>query len=69
MTDSVTLTPGRYDKLGVLHVGVGRDGFVAVAGDVYTLADGETHRFERTGVSVTRQGDEYTFTRAARQAA
>ncbi len=63
MADSITLGPLQYDKLGVLHVGVGRDGFVAVAGDVHTLADGERHRFERTGVTVTRRGEAYTFSR------
>lgn len=64
MSETLTLKPRRYDKLGVVHCGVGERGFVAVAGDTVTLAEGESHTFPRTGITVTRKGDEYTFTRS-----
>lgn len=63
--ESVTLTPKHYDKLGVLHVGVTREGFVTVAGDVADIEDGQEVTFERTGVKVRRSGSEYEFAKAA----
>ncbi len=60
---SITLTPATHDKLGVLHCGVTRVGFVAVGGDVHDIADGEDVFFERVQVKVRREGEEYTFSR------
>ncbi|MGD2137735.1 MAG: hypothetical protein PVJ66_04335 [Gammaproteobacteria bacterium] len=60
---TLTLEAKRHDKLGSLHCGVTREGFVSVGGDVASIADGEQVDFERLRVSVTRQGGEYTFTR------
>ena len=62
-SESITLTAPHHDKLGSLHCGVTREGFVAVAGDVSDIADGEEIEFERVHVKVTRKGGEYTFTR------
>ncbi len=59
--NTITITPRRYDKIGTLHCGVTADGFVTVGGDVSNIADGETVKFDRNKVSVTRKGDEYTF--------
>jgi len=61
---SITLTAPHHDKLGLLHCGVTREGFIAVAGDTTNIADGEEVRFERTQVIVNRKGGEYTFTRS-----
>lgn len=63
-SESITLTATHHDKLGLLHCGVTREGFIAVAGDTADIADGEEIRFERTGVTVNRKGGEYTFTRS-----
>ncbi len=63
--ESVTLTPKHYDKLGVLHVGVTHEGFVTVAGDVADIEDGQEITFDRTGVTVKRNGSEYVFSKAA----
>lgn len=63
MSESITLNPRQHDKLGVLHVGVTREGFIAVAGEPHDIADGETIEISRVPVRVTRRGDEYTFTR------
>ena len=60
---SITLTPKTYDKIGVIHCGVTRDGFISVAGDVRDMADGEEILFERVGIKARRKGAEYTFTR------
>jgi hypothetical protein len=61
---SITLTAPHHDKLGLLHCGVTREGFIAVAGDTASIADGEKVNFQRTQVTVNRKGDEYTFTRS-----
>lgn len=60
---SITLAPAHHDKLGSLHCGVTREGFIAVAGDVADIGDGEAVEFDRTHVTVKRSGTEYTFTR------
>ncbi len=60
---SITLEPRKHGKLGVLHVGVTREGFVAVAGEVADIDDGQTLTFDRSRVSVTRSGSSYTFTK------
>ena len=60
---SITLTPRKHDKLGIYHCGVTREGFVSLAGTPYDIADGETITDERSGLSVTRNGSEYTFSR------
>jgi metal-dependent HD superfamily phosphatase/phosphodiesterase len=62
---TITLKPRHYEKLGAVHCAVTRDGFVAVAGDVREIADGETITIERSRISVTRRGDDYTFARLA----
>ncbi|RMG57115.1 MAG: hypothetical protein D6717_05320 [Gammaproteobacteria bacterium] len=64
MSDSVTLSLHSNGKLGVLHIGVLEDGSAVVAGDVHKMQDGEEYTFSRTGVTVKRSGDEFTFSRA-----
>lgn len=61
-SESITLTSPHHDKLGLLHCGVTREGFVAVAGDTADIHDGEEIEFERTHVTVMRKSGEYTFT-------
>lgn len=63
-SESITLSAAQHDKLGVLHCGVTREGFVGVAGDTADIADGEAVEFKRVRVTVTRKGGEYTFTRS-----
>ena len=63
MADSVSLQPTQHDKLGSLHVGVTREGFVSVAGEVHNIDDGQTVEIGRVPISVTRNGSEYTFTK------
>jgi hypothetical protein len=64
-TDSLTLAPAQHDKLGIIHCGVTREGFIAVGGEPRDIEDGQEILFERTGIRARRQGSEYTFTRAA----
>ncbi len=61
--DSITLEPRKYGKLGVVHCGVTREGFIAVAGDPRDIADGEEIIFDKAKVSASRKGSSYTFTR------
>ncbi len=63
MSDSVTLDLHSNGKLGVMHIGVLEDGTAVVAGDVHKMEDGEEYTFPRTGVTVKRAGDEFTFSR------
>jgi hypothetical protein len=63
--DSLTLTPTNHDKLGIIHCGVTREGFIAVGGEPRNIADGEEILFERTGIKARRKGSDYTFTRVA----
>jgi hypothetical protein len=64
MSDNIiTLAPRHHDKLGIIHCGVTRDGFIAVAGDPRDIADGEEIVFEKVKIKATRKGDEYTFTK------
>ena len=62
-TETLTLGPAKHDKLGVIHCGVTREGFIAVGGDPRNIDDGEEILFERVGVKARRQGSEYTFTK------
>ena len=62
-SESITLTPTHHEKPGVLHCGVTREGFIAVAGDTADIADGEEIAFKRSNVTVRRNGSEYVFTR------
>jgi len=62
-TATLILEPARHGKLGVIHCGVTREGFIAVGGDPRDIADGQEILFERVGVKARRQGSEYTFTR------
>ena len=60
---TITLTPRTHAKLGVVHCGVTREGFIAVAGDPRNIADGQEIVFERARVRAKRQGNDYTFTK------
>ncbi|MGB5540117.1 MAG: hypothetical protein WBO37_08530 [Gammaproteobacteria bacterium] len=64
-TDTLTLAPAEHDKLGIIHCGVTREGFIAVGGDPRAIEDGQEILFERMGIKDRRQGSEYTFRRAA----
>lgn len=59
--NSITLAPKAHDKLGIVHVGVTRDGFIAVGGAPRNIKDGEEIVFDRVGIQASRKGDEYTF--------
>jgi hypothetical protein len=62
-TASESNTPIHHERPGVLHCGVTREGFTAVAGDTADIADGEETEFKRSNVTVRHKGSEYVFTR------
>jgi hypothetical protein len=62
--DTLILAPTKHDKLGLVHCGVTREGFIAVGGEPRNIDDGEEILFERTGIRARRQGSEYTFSRS-----
>lgn len=61
--NTLVLTATQHDKLGIIHCGVTRKGFIAVGGEPRDIADGEEILFERSGVKAARKGDDYIFTR------
>jgi len=61
--ESITLNPAQHDKLGVYHCGVTYEGRISIAGDPRDIADGESLFFERSGITATRNGNDYTFSR------
>jgi hypothetical protein len=61
--NTLTLKVTQHDKLGIIHCGVTREGFIAVGGDPRDIADGEEILFERAGIRAKRNGSEYIFTK------
>lgn len=61
--NTLTLVPRTHDKLGIVHCGVTREGFIAVGGEPRNIKDGEEITFERSKVKAKRNGEEYLFTR------
>ncbi|MGB0847548.1 MAG: hypothetical protein ACPGSM_12530, partial [Thiolinea sp.] len=58
---AIVLGAGQYEKLGTIHCGVTRPGFVAVGGDVSTIVDSQVVLFRTHKVAVCRNGDNHTF--------
>ncbi len=52
--NSITFSPGKHDKLGILHCGVTREGFIAVAGDPRDIGDGKETIFDKVSVKASR---------------
>lgn len=63
MSESTVLHAPHHDKIGIVHVGVTREGFVSVAGETHDIADGETLTIKRVPVTVKRSGEEYVFSK------
>ena len=61
--NTLTLSPCKHDKLGTIHCGVTREGFIAVGGYPHDIADGEEITFDAVHVKARRQGSEYSFTK------
>ena len=59
----LTLTLKTHGKIGVVHCGVTREGFIAVGGKPKDIADGEAIMFERDKIKAERKGSEYTFSK------
>lgn len=60
----MTLGPRSYDKMGIVHCGVIREGRITVAGEIADIDDGEEKALYGGKIKVQRTGEEYTFTRA-----
>lgn len=58
----VEVKEGYYEKLGVVHCGVIR-GYKISCGPQYlkVLNDGDSHTFDITGISASRNGEVVTF--------
>lgn len=62
-SETLTLTPRHHDKIGIIHCGVTRDGFIVVGGQPRNLEDNEAFTFDRHHITAERHGNKYTFTR------
>lgn len=63
--NKIVLQAPNYDKLGSIHCGVTRPGFVAVGGQVSNLDNGHGILFTKTQIVVCRSDDDYVFVRFA----
>jgi hypothetical protein len=63
--DVLVLEPRKHDKLGIIHCGVTREGFIAVGGEVADIDDGQEIVFDRVHIKASRKGSEYTFSKVA----
>ena len=61
--ETLKLEPKKHGKLGIIHCGVTREGFIGVGGNVSDIKDGEEIVFDRVGVKAVRKGREYTFSK------
>lgn len=59
--NTLTLHAPQHDKIGIIHCGVTREGFVVVAGDTHDIEDEQELSFDRGHVKVVRHGSEYQF--------
>lgn len=62
---TVRLEAREYDTIGAIHCGVTREGLVAIGGQQFQVDDGGEQTAEHVGISVRREGEQYTFTKAA----
>ena len=62
-SDTLTLTPKHHDKIGIIHCGVTREGFIVVGGQPRNLEDNEEFMFNRDHIKAERHGSIYTFTK------
>jgi hypothetical protein len=63
--ETLTLSAPAHDKLGIIHCGVTREGFIVVGGEPRNIQDGQEIQFDRTHIKAERHGSEYTFSHAA----
>lgn len=61
--ETLTLGPRTHDKIGIVHCGVTRDGFIVVGGQPKNIQDNEEIVFDRVHIKAERHGSEYTFSR------
>ena len=61
--NTLRLEAREYDTIGPLHCGVTRDGLVAICGQQFNIEDGEEKVAEHVGITVRREGEQYTFTK------
>jgi len=64
-TETLMLTPRKHGKLGIIHCGVTREGFIVVGGEPRDIEDGQEIFFVRVGIRAQRKGNDYRFTRGS----
>lgn len=63
--NTLRLEAREYDTIGLIHCGVTREGLVAIGGQQFNVEDGEKQTAEHVGITVRREGEQYTFSKSA----
>ena len=63
--NTLCLEAREYDTIGPIHCGVTREGFVAIGGRQFQVEDGEEQTADYVGITVRREGEQYTFSKTA----
>ncbi len=61
--NTLRLEAREYDTIGPIHCGVTREGLVAIGGQQFNIEDGEEQTAEYVGITVRREGEQYTFSK------
>lgn len=61
--NTLRLEAREYGTIGPVHCGVTREGTVAVGGRQYQVEDGGEQTAEHVGITVRREGEQYTFSK------
>lgn len=61
--NTLRLEAREYDTIGLIHCGVTREGLVAIGGRQFNVEDGEEQAAEHVGITVRREGEQYTFSK------
>lgn len=62
--NTLRLEVREYDTIGPIHCGVTREGLVAIGGRQFDVEDGGEQTAEHVGITVRREGEQYTFTKS-----
>ena len=63
--NTLRLEAREYGTIGLIHCGVTREGLVAIGGQQFDVEDGGEQTAEHVGITVRREGEQYTFSKTA----
>ena len=63
--NTLRLEAREYGTIGPIHCGVTRDGLVAIGGRQFQVEDGKEQIADYVGITVRREGEQYTFSKTS----